>query len=273
MRQVKGREEPVEVFRVRGRPAMTLSERRLRRLARAALVIVVVGSAATIALEIAAGRADEAVFSALLLSFPVVGFFVLSRRPDNRLAWLMVAMGVFAAILGPLTGYGAYAVEHDLPFGPLALAIGGPGWVPFIAISGFLLLLFPDGHLPSPRWRWFAWLCGSRSTIVFVTIWFYPGDFADSGYPEIENPIGIEALGPVLDVFGFLLLAAPLLVVGGFVSLVVRMRRTTDDVVRHQIRWLAYAASVMALFFLLSFLPGLGNDEGWGWRDPERSAR
>ena len=82
--------------------------------------------------------------------------------------------------------------------------------------------------------------------------------------PEIENPIGIEALGPVLDVFGFLLLSAPLLVVGGFVSLVVRMRRTTDDVVRHQIRWLAYAASVMALFFLLSFLPGLGNDEGWG---------
>ncbi|MEZ0235147.1 MAG: GAF domain-containing sensor histidine kinase [Actinomycetota bacterium] len=243
---------------------MTLSERRLRWLTRAALVIVVVGSAATIALEIAAGRADEALFSALLLSFPVVGFFVLSRRPDNRLAWLMVAMGVFAATMGPLTGYGAYAVEHDLPFGPLALAIGGPGWVPFIGISGFLLLLFPDGHLPSPRWRWFAWLCGSALTIVFVTIWFYPGDFADSGYPEIENPIGIEALGPVLDVFGFLLLAAPLLVVGGFVSLVVRMRRTTDDVVRHQIRWLAYAASVMALFFLLSFLPGLGNDEGWG---------
>ena len=243
---------------------MTLSERRLRWLTRAALVIVVVGSAATVALEIAAGRADEALFSALLLSFPVVGFFVLSRRPDNRLAWLMVAMGVFAATMGPLTGYGAFAVEHDLPFGPLALAIGGPGWVPFIAISGFLLLLFPDGHLPSPRWRWFAWLCGSALTIVFVTIWFYPGDFADSGYPEIENPIGIEALGPVLDVFGFLLLAAPLLVVGGFVSLVVRMRRTTDDVVRHQIRWLAYAASVMALFFLLSFLPGLGNDEGWG---------
>jgi len=243
---------------------MTLSERRLRWLTRAALAIVVVGSAATIALEIAAGRPDEATFSVLLLSFPVVGFFVLSRRPDNRLAWLMVAMGFFAAILGSLQGYGAYAMEHDLPHGPLALAIAGPGWVPFIAISGFLLLLFPDGHLPSPRWRWFAWLCGSALTIVFVTIWFYPGDFADSGYPDIVNPIGIEALGSVLDVFGFLLFSAPLLVVGGFVSLVVRMRRTTDDVVRHQIRWLTYAASVMASFFLLSFLPGLGNDEGWG---------
>jgi signal transduction histidine kinase len=242
---------------------MRLDESRLRRLARVALVIVIVGTVATIGFEVAADRLDEAGFSALLLSFPAVGFFVLSRRPDNRLAWLMVAMGVFAAILGPLTGYGAYAVEHGLPFGPLALAIGGPGWVPFIAISGYLLVLFPDGHLPSPRWRWFAWPCGIALSIVFVTIWFYPGDFADSGYPEIENPIGIEALGAVLDAFGLLLLSAPLLVVGGFVSLVVRMRRTTDDVVRHQIRWLAYAASLMALFFALSFIPGLGNDDAW----------
>ena len=242
---------------------MTLSERQLRRLAKVAFVVVVVGAIATIGLELAAGRPDEAVFSALLLSFPAVGFFVLSRRPDNRLAWLMMAMGVGVAILGPLQGYGAYAIERDLPYGPLGLALGGPGWVPFIAISGFLLLLFPDGHLPSPRWRWFAWMCGIAMAIVFVAIWFYPGDFADSGYPEIENPIGIEAIKAVDVVFGALLLSAPLLVVGGFVGLVVRKRRTTDDVVRHQIRWLAYAASLMALFFALSFVPGLGNDDAW----------
>jgi signal transduction histidine kinase len=244
---------------------VSLTELQLRRLARACLILVVVGFAASIALELAAGRADEAVFTTLLLSFPVVGFLVLSRRPDNRLAWLMVAMGVFAAITGPLQGYGAYAVERDLPNGPLALALSGPGWVPFIAISGFLLLLFPDGHLPSPRWRWFAWLCGVSLTIVFVTIWFYPGDFADSGYPEVVNPIGVESLGPILDVFAFLLLSAPLLVVGGFVSLVVRRRRTTDDVVRHQIRWLAYAASLMAVFFVLSFVPGLGTEAWDSW--------
>ena len=242
---------------------MTLSERQLRRLAKVAFVVVVVGAIATIGLELAAGRPDEAVFSALLLSFPAVGFFVLSRRPDNRLAWLMMAMGVGVAILGPLQGYGAYAIEHDLPYGPLGLALGGPGWVPFIAISGFLLLLFPDGHLPSPRWRWFAWMCGIAMAIVFVAIWFYPGDFADSGYPGIENPIGIEAIKAVDIVFGALLLSAPVLVVGGFVGLVVRKRRTTDDVVRHQIRWLAYAASLMALFFALSFVPGLGNDDAW----------
>jgi signal transduction histidine kinase len=243
---------------------MRFPERRLRRLRWPAAIVVVVGATLTIALEAAAGEYGEVVFTILLLSFPAVGFFVLARRPDALLAWLMVGMGVAMAILGPFQAYGFYAVERDLPFAPLAFAIGGPGWVPFIAISGFLLLLFPDGHLPSPRWRWFAWLCGVGMTLVFLAIWFYPGDFADSGHPEIRNPIGIEALGPVLDVIGVLLFSAPLLVVGGFVSLVVRTRRTTDDIVRHQIRWLTYAASVMASFFLLSFLPGLGNDEGWG---------
>jgi signal transduction histidine kinase len=243
---------------------MSLNERQLVRLRWVAAVVVVVGNIVTLAFEIAAGEADEAFFTVLLLSFPAVGFFVLWRRPDTVLAWLMVAMGVAAAILGPFQGYGFLAAANDLPFAPLALAIGGPGWVPFIAISGFLLLLFPDGRLPSPRWRWFAWLCGIGMTLVFLGIWFYPGDFADSGYPEIENPMGIDALGSVLDAFGVLLFSAPLLVVGGFVSLVVRTRRTTDDVVRHQIRWLMYAASVMALFFVLSFLPVGDNDDGWG---------
>ena len=125
------------------------------------------------------------------------------------------------------------------------------------------MLLFPGGHLPSPRWRWFAWLCGIGLALVFLAILFSPGDFADSGFPEVTNPIGIEALGDVFDRLGFILFSAPLLVVGGFVSLVVRMRRTTDDVLRHQIRWLTYAASLMATFFVLSFVPGFG-DEGWG---------
>jgi signal transduction histidine kinase len=240
---------------------MTLSDERLRRLRWWTAALVVIGSATTFALEIAAGRADEALFSIFLLTFTAVGFFVLSRRPDARLGWLMVSMGVAQALLGPPGAYGAYAVQHDLPLGPLALALGGPGWVPFIGISGYLLLLFPDGHLPTPRWRWFAWTCGIGMMLVTIAIWFHPGDFADSGFPDIENPMGIEALAPFSDIpLGVLLLSAPLLVLGGAVALVLRMRRTTDDVVRHQIRWLTYSATLIAVLFALGFIPGLGND-------------
>ena len=228
--------------------------------------MVVAGSALSIAFELAAGRTDEAAFSAMLLTFPAVGFLVLSRRPTERLGWLMVAMGIAGAVMGPFGAYGAYAIEQDRPFGPLGLAIADPGWVPFIGISGYLLLLFPDGHLPSPRWRWFSWLCGIGLALVMVGIWFKPGPFVDSGYPEVENPLGIEALAGPLDLLGALVLIAPALVLGGAVALVVRLRRTTDQVVRHQIRWLAYSASWIAAIFVLAFIPSLGNDSGWsGW--------
>ena len=242
---------------------MKIEEGRAQRYVWRVAVFVGVGSAFSIALELAAGREDEAFFSFFLLTFPAVGFFVLSRRPDARLAWVMVSMGVAGAILGPFSAYGANAIERDLPFGPLAFAIGGPGWVPFIGISGYLLLLFPDGRLPSPRWRWFSWACGIVLGLVMLAIWVYPGPFTDSGYPQVENPIGVDALKPSLDVVSVLILAAPILVVGGAVGLILRMRRTDDDVVRHQIRWLAFAAAWIAVIFGLAFLPTLNNESGW----------
>ncbi len=242
---------------------MTSVEERARRYVWPVAAFVAVGNAVTIGLEVAAGRADEASFTIFLLSFPVVGFFVLSRRPDARLGWLMVSMGVANAFLGVLTSYGAFAVRRELPLGPLALALGGPGWVPFIGISGYLLLLFPDGHLPSRRWRWFSWACGIALALVMLGIWVYPGPFEDSGFPGVVNPIGVEALRPFLDAFGVLLFAVPTLVVGSAVGLILRMRRTDDDVVRHQIRWLAYAAAVIATIFGLAFLPTLNDESGW----------
>ncbi|HVF08938.1 MAG TPA: sensor histidine kinase [Actinomycetota bacterium] len=238
-------------------------EEQARRYVWPTAAFVVVGNAVTIALETVSGRVDEAFFTLFLLAFPVVGVFVLSRRPDARLGWLMVAMGVVNAFLGMFLAYGAFAVERELPLGPLALALGGPGWVPFIGISGYLLLLFPDGHLPSRRWRWFSWACGIALGFVMLYIWVYPGPFVDTGFPDVENPIGVESLRPFLDAFGALLFAVPILVVGSAVGLVLRMRRTDDDVVRHQIRWIAYAAAWIAAIFGLAFLPSMNNESAW----------
>ena len=239
---------------------MSLSDTTLRRLTWASAVFIVVGALTSAILETLAGQPDEAFFSIFLLTFPAVGFVVVSRRPRATLGWLMVSMGFVAAL--PFTAYAHFALERDLLLGPLMFALGAPGWVPFIAISGYLLLLFPDGHLSSPRWRWFSWFCGIGMGLIAVFIWFSPGTFADDGYPQVVNPLGIAALKPIVNSLNFLTLFAPILVVGGAVALVVRFRRSTDDVVRHQIRWLAWAASWIALLFIVSFLPGAG-DSGW----------
>ena len=61
----------------------------------------------------------------------------------------------------------------------------------------FLLLLFPDGHLPSPRWRWFAWSLGVALVVVYLSILLYPGLLEESIAPTARNPLGIDALGSV----------------------------------------------------------------------------
>ena len=110
----------------------------------------------------------------------------------------------------------------------------------------FLLLLFPDGRLPSPRWRPVAW-CAVLGLIGFLAGYVLtPGPLED--FPQITNPYGVDS--PILEavaVAGAILAAASM--VASAVSLIVRMRRA-GRVERQQIKWLAYggALAVGAVF-------------------------
>jgi signal transduction histidine kinase len=240
--------------------------RRLKVLAWAMFGLAVVGLFVTIWLDVLnhGQGADRAVY--IFFVFPIVGVVLATKRPENALGWLMLAIGL--AFVSPGTSYATYAlITHDgrLPGAGLALAIGSPMWVPFIGLSGFLLMLFPDGHLPSSRWRWFAWVCGIGLGALFLTILFAPGTFEDVGFPQVANPIGIEALRPIFGPLLTLVVFAPLVVVGGAVALIVRTRRTTDPIQRQQLRWLGWAAGVIAISYVAAFIPGIFgvSDSGW----------
>ncbi|MCJ7832118.1 MAG: histidine kinase, partial [Actinobacteria bacterium] len=183
--------------------------------------------------------------------------------PRNTLGWIMFSMGFAIAL--PFEPYAHYALVvrgGALPGGPLALAFAGPSWIPFIAIPGFLLLLFPDGRLPTPRWRWFARVCGVGLGVCALCILLFPGDGSDFGLPGVQNPLGIEVLKPVLGSAIVLAALAPILMLGGAVGIVLRLRRTTDDIERHQLRVLSYAASVVTVLYGLAFL---GSDTYDSW--------
>ena len=96
------------------------------------------------------------------LSFPVVGAMVLARRPGHAIGWIFVAIGAGMSLVGFANGYAAYSLTV-LPDPLLATGVvawlSGWLWVPsFGLLMTFALLLFPDGHLPSPRWRTVAYL-------------------------------------------------------------------------------------------------------------------
>ena len=64
-----------------------------------------------------------------------------------------------------------------------------PSWVPIVVLPvTFLLLLFPDGHLPSPRWRWFAWSLGVALVVVFFSILLDPRPMEESLDPRRREP-------------------------------------------------------------------------------------
>ena len=240
--------------------ATTPNDRLLRLLAWILFGVVMAGAVVSVALDVANGPGNVDLFSLSFVAYPIVGVLLATKRPRNPLGWLML----FAALGFALPGesYARYAIvtrDGELPGGPLALAIGNPTWVPFIGMSGFMLLLFPDGHLPSPRWRWFAWLCGAGLVAVALVILLEPGVISDdvAGFPPVQNPIGVDALEPYLDPLIVLVVFAPLTIIGGAAGLIVRRRRTTDAVVREQIRWVTWGAGVIAVCYVLAFFPQL----------------
>jgi hypothetical protein len=109
---------------------------------------------------------------AALLSFAVVGVVIASRRPENPIGFVLLAIGAAWQFEFLADGYARYALETDPgspPWPELVLAVTSWWFVPAVGLMGtFLLLLFPDGRLPSPRWRMWAWF--SATTMVITSV-------------------------------------------------------------------------------------------------------
>jgi hypothetical protein len=91
--------------------------------------------------------------------FGVLGLVLAWRRPANPIGWIMLAGAFFLALSEDASYYTVadYGLRHgDLPLGGVAL-FAQPGWAPGIVLLGLLILVFPDGRLPSSRWRWLMW--------------------------------------------------------------------------------------------------------------------
>ncbi len=183
-----------------------------------------------------------------IITYPAAGWLVAARRPDNPIGWLLLAIG-FSWGLTATSTYADYTLKlhNDLPGGALVAAVGSAFWLPAIGITGtFLLLLFPDGHLLSRRWRYVAWTTVVAMGVGLIGLMFRPGPLADAGYPGVQNPVGIGVIGPALTTADWLaILVVVAMMVASAASLVVRYRRARG-LERQQVKWLAAAAAGVA---------------------------
>jgi len=142
---------------------------------------------------------------------------------------------------------------------PAAVWLGwfsGWTWIPMILLMGtFLFLLFPDGHLPSRRWRPVAWYAAAVIAVTFTLLAFQEGPI--DGYRSVRNPVGFiprEISLSTEEVMWPFLLSAIVLSVA---SLFFRYRRAPREQ-RQQLKWFLYAGGFLILGFTLGdFLPDL----------------
>ena len=220
-------------------------------------VILVVSVESMVA---ATGRESDWLFTAGILVFVAVGGLIASRHPHNAVGWVMVAMGAVLIVNGLLLAYALYGFEirpGSLPAADFALALGGPEsamWIFYIMLMGaFLLLLFPDGRVPSPRWRPWAWFCVAATAVPFIALLIQPHEFVEAGFPGVYNPFGIEAAKSIEGVLYTTLLMIPIAVVGCVVALIRRFRRSYG-LERLQLKWLVAAAAMVGASYALSML-------------------
>jgi signal transduction histidine kinase len=201
----------------------------------------------------------------LLGAFGGLGALLASRRPANPIGWIFIATAVMFAVSGLADQYSRYGLvtrPGSIPGADIAAWLGRWIWVP---ASGVLLiytlLLFPDGRLPSRRWRPVAWL-GAVAIIVGVVPvaivgWTLRGPrLLYANEPPLSLPHSYRLAVTVLEsAFSFIFLLAFV----GAASLLVRRRRATGEE-REQIRWFAYGGFLMAISVVAS-IPGVGPEE------------
>jgi hypothetical protein len=193
--------------------------------------------------------AEDAVIA---VGFSTVGAIVAPRfPPQNPIGWLFCALGFVAAVLlfcGEYAAYSIVARQGSLPGGEAAAWVAAWLWVPHSGLFVFLGILFPDGRLPSPRWRPFAWAVIAVVAFGTVTAAYSPGPI-DSLAP-IRNPLGVRDIPDLLGPVEALVFALAMVSAG---SVLARLRGAAGAE-RQQIKWFAYAASVLAAGAFISWV-------------------
>jgi hypothetical protein len=208
---------------------------------------------------IAGGSASAAVIlGAAALAFALVGAIIVARRPGHRIGWIMSGIGLAFAAQHLAATHAVIGIERDWPATGLSAWYGSWGFAPSFLLAFVLLpLLFPDGRLPSRRWRPVIVL--AVLLLVGATVLAFAEPVLDPAGlgVEVPNPFHTDALAPIVPIvnrtvevtFGLTLL-------GGVSAIVVRTRRSSG-VERQQMKWFLAAAVLPPAGFAVSTAPVL----------------
>ncbi|MEA2635716.1 MAG: hypothetical protein QOH92_2483 [Chloroflexota bacterium] len=206
------------------------------------------------------GAFAQAVVPPIAIAF--VGGLIASRLPGNRIGWILLGGAVVNALTALLSQY----LVHTLLVVPGSFP--GVEWVAWVGsllnsliypgIVVLIMLFFPDGRLPSPRWGWLLWALVAMTALNNVVGIIDPMPIQSAGLPPVHNPTGLTMFkgletGPI----GWVTFLGIIpLVLLGVAALVLRLRRARGET-RQQIRWVVYALGVAIVLNVLLTLSTL----------------
>jgi hypothetical protein len=197
--------------------------------------------------------------------FAGVGFLLAAKRPRNAIGWIFLVIAINLALGLALPRYALHAVvtyPGSLPGGDLAAGLSQTGWVILISGIALLLLLFPNGRLPSRRWWPIVAVAGVGVVATWVGGTTQPGPLPKP-FAAYDNPLGVRVLAGVDHVLfaGWTLMVVAM--VAGAGSLVLRFRRATG-VERQQYKLFTVAAVAFPVISVgvNAFESAVGGDSG-----------
>ena len=185
---------------------------------------------------------------------PIIGIALATRRPSNPIGWLFLLAGFFLGVGSFTQQYairGLFVEPGSLPFVYGVAWVANWSWSIPIGVLPLLFLLFPDGHLPSKRWRWVAWfdvvvisVLTVGGMVLAALVWSTPlasqgGDLSDAVGSVANVIFGVS--------FILVLVSLPL----SFAGLVTRFRRSRGEE-RLQLKWFVTAAAFVAASFVVT---------------------
>ena len=212
--------------------------------------------------------ASEALISlAAPVVFAIVAALIVSHQPRNTVGWvLMVPVGLYV-VGGPIEGYSERLTPSSSEPTVALLLIAwfnNWNWLLLIFPLLFIPLLFPNGHPPTPRWRWVG-VAAIAWAALFVLLAALPQQINATTPPNVvvDNPIGVLGNETVERLVGVWIVGLLALALACAVALFVRYRRA-NETEREQIKWLLYACAVFLVVYVVGFASGLGGTSSLG---------
>ncbi len=202
---------------------------------------------------------EEVCKALIMFSFASIGALISRRRPENRIGVIFMGVALLAVLDLADLDFAQYALAGQGELYNLGVvAVWVASWIGVILFAYslfFPLLYFPDGKLPTPRWRWVVVFLVALTSVQVAANMLLSGPLA--GFPNLQNPFGVPAwhdLCEWLNTAAYYLGGAAIGV--SALSLILRYRRA-QDVEKLQLRWLAYGAAApqVILAVVSNFVP------------------